>query len=172
MISLEIDFADALNGVQDYYDNLTPVLDATVAYLADKTPLPYLPIDALDWASKGKLLSVYIADTDEARTLNLQARNKDYATNILSYPAFLPHDVVRQMDTVILGELVLCHSVVQAEAMAQGKPFFHHLAHLLVHGVLHLAGFDHENSELEAERMEQMEIQILHTLGIANPYEG
>ncbi len=110
-------------------------------------------------------LSVRIVDADEGRALNRDYRDKDYATNVLSFPAELPPGV----PLPILGDLVLCAPVVAREAEEQGKPLKHHYAHMLVHGVLHLLGHDHMD-EAEAEAMETIEREVLAGLGIPDPY--
>ncbi|SDD11203.1 rRNA maturation RNase YbeY [Aquimonas voraii] len=110
-------------------------------------------------------LSVRIVDADEGRALNRDYRDKDYATNVLSFPAELPPGV----PLPILGDLVLCAPVIAREAEEQGKPLKHHYAHMLVHGVLHLLGHDHME-ETEAEAMEAIEREVLAGLGIPDPY--
>lgn len=110
-------------------------------------------------------LSVRIVDTDEGRALNRDYRDKDYATNVLSFPAELPPGV----PLPILGDLVLCAPVIAREAQEQGKALKHHYAHMLVHGVLHLLGHDHMD-EAEAEAMEAIEREVLAGLGIPDPY--
>jgi probable rRNA maturation factor len=110
-------------------------------------------------------LSVRIVDSDEGRALNRDYRDKDYATNVLSFPAELPPGV----PLPILGDLVLCAPVIAREAEEQGKPLKHHYAHMLVHGVLHLLGHDHMD-EAEAEAMEAIEREVLAGLGIPDPY--
>jgi len=110
-------------------------------------------------------LSVRIVDTDEGRALNRDYRDKDYATNVLSFPAELPPGV----PVPILGDLVLCAPVIAREAEEQGKPLKHHYAHMLVHGVLHLLGHDHMDED-EAEAMEAIEREVLAGLGIPDPY--
>lgn len=126
--------------------------------------------DAHTYWHKDKILDIYITNLDEGRQLNLNARGKNYATNILSYPSELPNNMLNVLDDVPLGELVICHEVVMREANEQGKKFEHHLHHLLVHGILHLLGFDHEISDADADEMENFEIEILQGLGINNPY--
>lgn len=116
-------------------------------------------------------LDVYLAEVTEAKQLNLEARNKNYATNILSYPSQLPDSILPALPSVPLGELIICHDVVAAQAGEQQKSTQHHLTHLIVHGVLHLLGFDHELGESERIEMEAFEIDILQGLGISNPYE-
>ena len=112
--------------------------------------------------------AVRVVGAAEIQTLNLLYRNKDSATNVLSFPtgtiAGLPDGVVRQM-----GDIVVCASVVREEALRQGKPLADHWAHMLVHGTLHLLGYDHAQ-EAEADAMEQLEINILASRGISNPY--
>ena len=106
-------------------------------------------------------VTVRIVDESEGRALNLVYRGKDYATNVLTFPLIeTPH---------LMGDIVICAPVVAAEAIAQNKPLTAHYAHLTVHGMLHLCGFDHE-TEAKAELMEAIEIQILAKLGYANPY--
>jgi probable rRNA maturation factor len=110
-------------------------------------------------------LSIRIVGAREGRALNRQYRGKDYATNVLSFPVDLPDGVA----SPLLGDLVICAPVVAREAREQGKPPRNHYAHLTVHGVLHLLGFDHQD-EREAARMETLETRILAGLGIADPY--
>ena len=111
-------------------------------------------------------LTVRIVEADEIRALNRDYRKKDKATNVLSFPAELPSD----LGLKVLGDLVVCAQVVAEEAAQQGKTRNAHWAHMLVHGTLHLLGYDHL-VDSDAERMEKLEIKILHTLGFANPYE-
>ncbi len=111
-------------------------------------------------------LSVRYVDSTEGRALNRDYRGKDYATNVLSFPVELPSGV----RSPLLGDLVVCGPVVALEALDQNKPLLHHHAHLVVHGVLHLLGMDHEHSEAEALAMETRERRILAGLGIPDPY--
>lgn len=110
-------------------------------------------------------LSIRIVDHDEGRELNHQYRGRDYATNVLSFPAELPPG----LRLPLLGDLILCAPVVAREAAEQHKPLRHHYAHMTVHGVLHLLGYDHL-VDAEAERMEALERKALAGLGIADPY--
>lgn len=110
-------------------------------------------------------VSVRIVDADEGRALNRQYRRRDYATNVLSFPAELPAGV----KLPLLGDLVICAPVVAREAHEQRKSLRDHHAHMTVHGTLHLLGHDHENDE-DATRMESLERRILAELGITDPY--
>lgn len=110
-------------------------------------------------------VSIRIVDEGEGATLNRTWRNKDYATNVLSFPAELPPEI----NSSLLGDLVICAPVVRREAEAQGKRLEAHWAHLVVHGTLHLLGFDHEE-EAEAQQMEALETAILAGLGYPDPY--
>ena len=106
-------------------------------------------------------VTIRIVDAQEALALNSTYRGKDYATNVLTFPLTeTPH---------LMGDIVVCAPVVVAEAAAQNKSLEAHFAHLTVHGVLHLQGYDHE-IEAQAELMESLEITILQKLGYANPY--
>ncbi|MDR5905707.1 rRNA maturation RNase YbeY [Franzmannia qiaohouensis] len=112
-------------------------------------------------------LSVRFVDADESQTLNRDYRGKDAPTNVLSFGVELPPGV----DLPLLGDLVICHPVVVREASEQHKPLGDHYAHMVVHGTLHLLGFDHID-DAEAEHMEQLEREILAALGIADPYRS
>ena len=117
-------------------------------------------------------LEIYVTEPVEARAINLDARGKDYATNILSYASELPEAVLELLPALPLGELVICHAVVVSQAAEQGKTVEQHLTHLLVHGMLHLLGFDHElGRQAEQDEMEAIEIAVLDKLSVANPYE-
>lgn len=116
---------------------------------------------------KAAELSIRIVDTEEGRTLNRDYRGKDYATNVLSFPAELPPGV----RLPLIGDLAICAPVVAREAAEQGKRANHHWAHMTVHGVLHLLGYDHIE-DADAEAMESLETRILGRLGIPDPYEA
>lgn len=116
-------------------------------------------------------LGIACVNRDESQTLNHQYRQKNKPTNVLSFPSEIPADIVDELAQYPLGDLVICIPVVLEEAEQQQKLVTHHFMHLIVHGVLHLLGYDHELSDEDAEEMEQLEIQILAQLGIANPYQ-
>ena len=110
--------------------------------------------------------TIRVVGHDEGRELNRQYRDKDKPTNVLSF-SYEDDDPDAELEYI--GDIVLCYPVVESESLEQGKSIEQHLFHLIVHGTLHLCGYDHEESE-EAEQMEQLEIQILDKLGIQNPY--
>lgn len=124
-------------------------------------------LDGLDFNDNVEV-SVRIVDEDESCSLNRTYREKDKPTNVLSFPSgvadYLPGDEPRP-----LGDIVICAPVVEQEAAAQGKSLDDHWAHLVVHGTLHLLGFDHE-TEAEAMEMEGLEREILASRGIPDPY--
>lgn len=157
-------------------EQMLSVMAATLNYIDEQVKggliLPYFDdIDAEQWQEKIKALDIYITDEDEGRELNLEARQKDYATNILSYPSDLPAAIVGLMPTLPLGELIICHAVMIREATEQNKEAVQHISHLLIHGILHLLGFDHELGQAEQDEMERFEIEILAGLNIPNPYD-
>jgi probable rRNA maturation factor len=110
-------------------------------------------------------VAIRIVGADEGQALNRDYRGKDYATNVLSFPAELPPGV----DLPLIGDLAICAPVVAREAAEQGKKPRDHWAHLTVHGTLHLLGYDHIE-DAEAEAMEALETRILAGLGIGDPY--
>lgn len=112
-------------------------------------------------------VSLYIVDEDESQELNSQYRGKTYPTNVLSFPADIPEVV----GVPLLGDLVVCAPVVEREAQEQGKTLAAHWAHMLVHGSLHLLGFDHIEDG-EAEEMEALETVIITGLGYPAPYQA
>ena len=146
-------------------------LDVTVGYALPRAGLPAANsfrkwvAAALEGRIREADLAIRIVGTKEGRSLNRHYRGKDYATNVLSFPAELPEGV----KLPLLGDLVLCAPVVAREAREQGKPLAAHYAHLTVHGVLHLLGWDHEDAR-DAECMEALEREILAGLGIDDPY--
>ena len=114
-------------------------------------------------------IAVLFTSDDEIAAINAEWRGKDKPTNVLSFPT--PEDMpVPAGEPRSLGDLVLAHGVIAREAVEQGKSLHDHTTHLIVHGTLHLLGFDHE-TDAEAEEMEALETRILKGLGISNPYE-
>lgn len=107
-------------------------------------------------------ITVRIVGAEEGQRLNLDFRQKDYATNVLTFDY--------SAEPVVSADLVLCAPVVEAEAAANGKDLLAHYAHLLVHGTLHAQGYDHEDDEEAAEYMEEREREIMASLGFADPY--
>lgn len=120
-------------------------------------------------ADKPVSLSVRIVNSDESAALNQNYRGKDNATNVLSFGCELPGMVLTHLDETPLGDLVICAAVVSREAQEQNKPVAAHWAHMVVHGILHLSGYDHMN-EHDAQQMEAQEIRIMDQLGFGNPY--
>ena len=126
------------------------------------------------WLARAEV-SVLLADDATVRRLNADYRGKDRATNVLSFPTFervLAGDPEHlPPGPVPLGDVVLAFETVRAEAEAENKPLAHHVSHLLIHGCLHLVGYDHQNAE-DAALMEGLERDILAQLGIPDPYAG
>lgn len=110
-------------------------------------------------------MTIRLVDEAESHELNHEYRGKDKPTNVLSFPFEVPEGI----DLPLLGDLVICRQVVEQEAEQQQKPLLHHWAHMVVHGVLHLRGYDHIKDD-EAEEMEALETQILASLSIPDPY--
>jgi probable rRNA maturation factor len=111
-------------------------------------------------------LTIRIVDETESAQLNETYRHKQGATNILSFPFEVPDG----MDLNLLGDLVICAPVLEREATEQNKPLYNHWAHIVIHGTLHLLGYDHID-DTDAEEMETKEIKLLQTLSIPNPYK-
>jgi len=147
--------------------------------IQNTTQSPQVPADTLmhQWVTKALLeagyqgtsaeLTIRIVNPVESQMLNRDYRGIDKPTNVLSFPFEIPEGVPCDL----LGDLVVCESVVVAEALEQGKNLNAHWAHMLVHGTLHLLGFDHLE-EAEANAMESLEISILDSFSIQNPYQA
>lgn len=142
-------------------------LNLAVQYACNKAGLAFLPLraDFVRWARAalvgGGEITIRLVEADEGLALNKEYRGKDYATNVLSFPY--------ESEPVVVGDLVICPSVVASEAVEQNKALAAHYAHLTVHGMLHLQGWDHDN-DADAEAMENKEKEILAALGFADPY--
>jgi probable rRNA maturation factor len=139
-------------------------LNLSVQYACNREGLP-LRTDFVRWARAalvgGGEVTIRLVEAEEGQMLNNEYRGKDYATNVLSFP----YDT----EPVVMGDLVICPSVVASEALAQSKALAAHYAHLTVHGMLHLQGWDHENDD-DAQAMEDEETEILAALGYPDPY--
>jgi probable rRNA maturation factor len=139
-------------------------LNLSVQYACNREGLP-LRADFVRWARAalvgGGEITIRLVDANEGRELNNEYRGKDHATNVLSFP----YDT----EPLVVGDLVICPSVVAREAEEQNKPLVAHYAHLTVHGMLHLQGWDHDNDD-DAEAMENEEKEILAALGYPDPY--
>jgi probable rRNA maturation factor len=144
---------------------LTLQFPAAKAYPSHKEMLPRATVSR--WIKAALFadaeLTVRFVDEEEGRTLNRTYRQKDYATNVLTFA------YAESEDDPVTGDLILCCPVVEREAAEQGKPLAAHYAHLLVHGTLHAQGYDHE-VESEAEEMESIETDIMQSLGFTDPY--
>ena len=136
---------------------------AAAATLAAATVAPELAHDTM-------LVSLVMADDDEVQALNKQWRAKDKPTNVLSFPAPAQPRAAEGRAN-LLGDLVICARLLRSEARAQGKTLRAHWAHLVVHGALHLIGYDHVKTRDE-RRMQRREISVLKSLGFANPYRS
>ena len=135
------------------------VLEAAADFLADEERQPF-PAEAPE-------LSLVFTDDATIRSINAEWRGQDKPTNVLSFPAFPV--TPGKMPGPMLGDIVVAHETLKREAAELEKPFEAHLTHLLVHGFLHLFGYDHMEDD-EAERMERLETRILARLGLSDPY--
>lgn len=146
-------------------------LNLSVQYACNQGGLPSRPQirawvrAALDVDEKrGGQITIRFVEPEEGQSLNNDYREKDYATNVLSFPY--------EVEPVVAGDLVICATVVEREAAEQEKTLDAHYAHLIVHGILHLQGYDHEIGENEALLMENKERTILAQLGFPDPYRN
>ncbi|MFQ6334308.1 rRNA maturation RNase YbeY [Methylophilus sp. 3sh_L] len=141
-----------------------PQLDFSLQVATDATNVPSLS-QFKRWIRASlrvdTSLTIRIVDADDGRQLNASYRGKDYATNVLTFPL--------AEEPYLMGDIVICAPVIAREAQEQGKPLLAHYAHMTVHGVLHMHGYDHE-VEAQASLMEAMEIAIMQKLGFPNPY--
>jgi len=142
-------------------------VDIQVASKENKLPADE---DFMHWTeaaleNKDAGIVIRIVDEDESRQLNREYRGRDKPTNVLSFPFEAPPEV----PSTHLGDLVICAPVVAEESLRQGKPLLHHWAHMVVHGILHLRGYDHLEAK-DAQRMEALERKLLQDMGIPDPY--
>ncbi len=155
---------------------MTAIIDLQLAYQGDADVEAAIPaISTLqEWANRVfGILDLYdqeftarFVGIEESQALNLQFRGKDKPTNVLSFPFESPPGI----EMPLLGDLVICAPVISQEAAEQNKPVAFHYAHMLVHGILHLLGYDHIE-DTQADEMEALEIRILAELGIDDPYQ-
>ena len=147
----------------DRWASVTPDLDAFVIRAVETAlaAAPMVPDGDVE-------ISVLLTDDATVQNLNKRWRGKDKPTNVLSFPA--PPQPAHAGAARPLGDVVLAYDTMLRESEEQSKPLSHHLAHLLVHGTLHLLGQDHETGEAEAEAMEALEVVVLRSLGIPDPY--
>lgn len=150
---LDLQLADELDGCSDFLPSEAQLTRWASAALQGRT------------AFIEPELTVRLVAEDESQALNSDYRGKDYPTNVLSFPFEAPPEVPLEL----LGDLIICAQVVQREAVEQGKTAEAHWAHMVVHGCLHLLGYDHIKDD-EADVMENLERQILASLGYPDPY--
>lgn len=149
-------------------------MNITIQYAADKKLAPAKDqitkwaLQALADNTEKTELTIRIVDTAEISELNQTYRKKTGPTNVLSFPADLPETMADQFS--VLGDVVICAEVVNREAVEQHKTQQAHWAHMVVHGIFHLLGHDHEN-DADADIMEKLEIEVMKKLGFTNPYE-
>jgi probable rRNA maturation factor len=151
--------------------------DGDWASLADRATRAALSVSPYGWIADGRFaaeISVRLTDDEEVRTLNRDYRHKDRPTNVLSFPMVQKDllDALANSDDgeVLLGDIVLAAGVTAREAAEKQVDVATHATHLIVHGTLHLLGFDHEDGEAAADAMEEMERQALAKLGLDDPY--
>ena len=149
---------------------MTASLDVQVDYPSSQDEIPteedfILWVNAAYQSDTAAQVSIKIVDEQESQMLNYQYRHKNQPTNVLSFPMHVALDE----QAVLLGDIAICAPVVKREAEQQGKSITAHWAHMLVHGMLHLQGYDHMEAK-QAEVMENLEIAILQRLGFACPY--
>ena len=139
--------------------------ESDLSVLVPETELLQVWANAAYLDAEPAVVSVLVTTMSEIQALNKQYRNKDKMTNVLSFPMQSPEEI----DVTLLGDIVLCAGVIEQEANQQSKSEEAHWAHMVVHSVLHLQGYDHMNDD-DADVMEKLEIKILHQLGFENPY--
>ena len=149
-----------------------PIIDLDVQIAVEGFTLPsstelelWVKTAIRDTMSEAEL-TIRIVEVEESQSLNSTYRGKDKPTNVLSFPFEAPPGI----ELPLLGDLVICAAVVEQEAIDQNKPLIAHWAHMVVHGCLHLLGYDHIE-DIEAEEMESLEAQLIESLGYINPYK-
>lgn len=124
----------------------------------------------LDGQVQAAELSLATVSKEEMTHLNQQYRHKLGPTNVLSFPSQLPQSILAQLPEPHLGDIIICPEVLSEEALTQNKILSHHWAHIVIHGTLHLLGYDHQTADEETQ-MQALEIHLLDTQKIANPYD-
>jgi len=161
LMEVEYEIGAMWNKVTDW-EALARICVATLTNLAPELNNPRLSVSV-----------IYTSDA-QVQTLNHQWRSRDQPTNVLSFPMLSRSELLSlppEGPPELLGDIALAHETCAREAAKKGVPLDHHAAHLLVHGLLHLAGHDHETGPEDAEAMELLEIKALALMGIGNPYE-
>lgn len=164
MLQIELNTSAAWQDGSDWHKRSERAANAALAVS---------PYGALAQQNFALEISIKLSNNDEVQQLNSAYRGKDKPTNVLSFP-LVPHDLLASLSNsddgeVLLGDIVMAHEVCANEAAEKSIAVEDHASHLLVHGVLHLLGYDHE-TEADALIMEDLEVKALHSLGIANPY--
>jgi probable rRNA maturation factor len=145
-------------------ERITQFADAVIGYAAQP---------ATQKSAAGRVdpeVCIRVVNAEESRQLNATYRGKEKPTNVLSFPAQLDEQTIRHTELELLGDIVICSTVVADEAEQQNKRFTDHLAHMVIHGMLHLYGYDHQN-ENDAQQMEAIEREILDHFGVDDPYQ-
>ena len=137
----------------------------TVDGMPEESEIRQWVLQTLPEQNKASELTIRVVDEAEITALNRQYRGKEGATNVLSFP----YEAIPGVASDLLGDVVICAPVVASESVVQNKPLDAHWAHVVIHGVLHLLGYDHHQDD-EAHKMEVRETELLDSLGYANPY--
>jgi probable rRNA maturation factor len=154
-LAVELDLTDDWDSETDW-DQVARSAVVAAFVVADFAPSQHLSI------------SINLSDNDEVQALNAQWRGKDKPTNVLSFP-MLDGAELEGLQEILLGDLILAHGICTAEAEEKQVPLPQHVTHLIIHGTLHLLGYDHIDDD-EAEAMEALEVKALASLGLPNPY--
>lgn len=168
-MSKNLTFPCGDNGQLDVQLGLEPAIGGLPEACAEAATATCARINALSASPLPWLITVRIGEEDEGRRLNRDFRSKDYATNVLSFSSDEEDAISDGAEEWYVGDIFICLPVVEREAAEQDKALPDHLRHLVVHGILHLSGYDHME-DAEAAAMEMLETDILAELGIENPY--
>lgn len=163
MIAIEADADEVWDSSTDW---------AALADRAVRAGIAHSAFASLAESPTSAEISVRFTTDEEVRSLNASYRGKDKATNVLSFPMVEPDEIdeLGPAAEILLGDIVLAHGICMAEAADKGVTAQAHASHLVVHGTLHLLGYDHETGDADAEEMEAIERRSLDALGIADPY--